>query len=90
MPECKLMGQFINKVKVKCDYDNMQDKNFIFTVLAENKQDLIETVNQGLRQKIEEGEMQSQNLRSIEIKSDDERGFFASVAGDVGSLIKLL
>lgn len=82
------MGQFINQVKVRCDYDNGRDKNFVFTILAKNEQDLVDTVNEGLRQKIKEGEMESQNLRSITIDSDDKRGFFASVVGDVADLVK--
>lgn len=82
------MGYFINKVKVKCDYDNGRDKNFIFTIQAKDEKDLIKTVNDGLRQKIKEGELESQNLRGIEIRSDDERGFFATVAGDIQDLVQ--
>ena len=83
------MGQVINKVKVKCDYDNTMDKNFIFTIVSEGTEvDVQSTVNKLLQQKIKEGEMSSQNLRGIEIKSDDERGFFSTIVGDVQSLIK--
>lgn len=82
------MGQFINQVKVKCDYDNGKDKNFIFTILAKNEEDVVKTVNEGLRQKIKEGELSQQNLRSVTIDSDDERGFFASIAGDISDLVK--
>jgi hypothetical protein len=85
------MGQVVNKVKVKCDYDNGRDKNFIFTLVTDGSEtDVISTVNVLLRQKFTEGEMESQNLRGIEIKSDDERGFFAAFAGDVESFLQSL
>ena len=83
------MGNLINKVKVKCDFDNGPDKNFVFTILSDGtKKDVQETVNAALRQKIEEGELSTQNLRGIEIKSNDERGFFATIAGDVKGLLE--
>lgn len=82
------MGQFINKVKVKLDYDNSIDKNFVFTVSVKDEADLVKTVNEGLRQKLKEGEFQSQNLRKVTITSDDERGFFASIVGDITDLVK--
>lgn len=73
------MGQFVTKIKVKCDYDNGLDKNFIFTLVTDGTEaDVTKTVNDALRQKIAEGEIQSQNLRGVEIKSDDERGFFGT------------
>ena len=85
------MGQVINRIKVKCDYDNSRDKNFIFTIVSDGtEEDVVKTVNQLLRQKIAEGEMESQNLRGIEIKSDDERGFFSSFVGDIADLTKNL
>ena len=85
------MGQVINKVKVKCDYDNGRDKNFIFTLVTDGtEEDVVETVNGLLRQKLSEGEMESQNLRAIEITSDDERGFFSSFAGDVQGFLQSL
>jgi hypothetical protein len=85
------MGQFVNKVKVKVDYDNGLDKNFIFTIVTDGtEKDVSDTVNVALRQKLTEGEMESQNLRSVTIKSDDERGFFASFAGDISGLVKKL
>lgn len=83
------MGQLINEIKVKCDYDNGPDKHFIFTILSDGtEKDVSDTVNAALRQKIAEGEMQSQNLRGIEIKSDDKRGFFATFAGNVQDLLQ--
>ena len=83
------MGQFINKVKVKLDYDNGLDKNFIFTVAVESEADLIKTVNKGLQQKLKEGEFNSQNLRKVVITSDDdERGFFGTVVGDITDIVK--
>jgi hypothetical protein len=73
------MGQFVTKIKVKCDFDNSLDKNFVFTLVTDGtEEDVTKTVNQALRQKIAEGEMESQNLRGVEIKSDDERGFFGT------------
>lgn len=85
------MGQFVTKIKVKCDYDNGRDKNFIFTIVSDGtKEDVSKTVNDALRQKIAEGEMQSQNLRGVEIKSDDERGFFSSFVGDITDLVNNL
>lgn len=73
------MGQFITEVKVKCDYDNGFDKNFIFTLVTDGtEKDVTDTVNAALRQKIADGEMDSQNLRGVEIKSEDERGFFGT------------
>jgi hypothetical protein len=83
------MGQFITKVKVKADYDNGRDKNFVFTIVTDGTEaDVVKTVNDALRQKITEGEMSSQNLRGVEIKSDDERGFFNSFLGDITDLVK--
>lgn len=82
------MGQFITKVKVKANYDNSLDKNFVFTLITDGtEKDVSDTVNAALRQKIAEGEMSSQNLRGIEIKSDDERGFFNVFVGNVQDLI---
>lgn len=85
------MGQFINDISVKVDYDNALDKNFIFrTVTDGTEYDMVETVNKALQQKLVEGEISTQNLRSIEIKSNDERGFFATFAGNVKDLLKLV
>jgi hypothetical protein len=90
------MGTINNDIKVKVDYDNGRDKNFIFNIGVDvDKVDSIEadinkTVNVALRQKIKEGEMDSQNLRGIEIQSDDKRGFFSSFVGDVEGLLKSL
>lgn len=73
------MGQFINDVKVKCDYDNGLDKNFVFkTVTDGTEADMVKTINKALKQKVAEGEMESQNLRGVEIKSNDEKGFFGT------------
>jgi hypothetical protein len=83
------MGTFNQKVKVTCDLDNGRDKEFNFDVSVKNKQDLIETVNEGLRQKIEEGELNTQNLRDVRIKSDDKLGFFESITLDIKSLINI-
>ena len=83
------MGQVINQIKVKCDYDNGRDKNFVFTIITDGTEtDVQSTVNSLLRQKVAEGEMESQNLRGIEINSDDSRGFFSSFAGDVEGFLK--
>lgn len=83
------MGQFVTKVKVKCDFDNGRDKNFIFTIVTDgSEQDVSSTVNQALVQKVKEGELETQNLRGVEIKSDDERGFFSSFVGDITDLVK--
>lgn len=85
------MGQVINKVKVKCDYDNGRDKNFIFTIVSDGTvEDVQKTVNTLLRQKVAEDELDGQNLRGIEIKSDDERGFFSTIVGDVGDFVNSL
>ena len=84
------MRQFINEIKVKVAKENSRDVNFIFTVLAENKEDLIKTVNEGLRQKVAEGELDTQNLKEIKIESTDRRGFFSSFLGDVEGLLKSL
>lgn len=90
------MGIINNDIKVKCDYDNGRDKNFIFSIGVDvDKSEDIEaevsrTVNVALRQKIKEGELQSQNLRGISIESDDKRGFFSSFLGDVEGLLKSL
>jgi hypothetical protein len=74
-----MCGQFINKVSVKCDYDNGLDKNFDFvTVTDGTEKDMVNTINKALRQKSKEGELDSQNLRSVEIKSNDEKGFFGT------------
>lgn len=82
------MGELINKVKVKCDYDNSIDKHFIFTIMAKDKKDMEATVYEALAQKVEEGEMSTQNLRDIIINSDDERGFFSTIKGNVGDFLK--
>lgn len=73
------MGQFINEVKVKCDYDNGLDKNFEFVTITDGTEaDMTETINKALKQKVTEGEMESQNLRGVEIKSNDKKGFFGT------------
>ena len=83
------MGQFITKVKVKVDFDNGRDKNFVFTLVTDGTEaDVVKTVNDALRQKVAEGELNTQNLRGVEIKSDDERGFFSSFVGDITDLVK--
>lgn len=85
------MGQVINAVKVKCDYDNGRDKNFVFNLVTDGTvEDVQNTVNTLLRQKFNEGELDSQNLRNIEIKSDDSKGFFSSIAGDVKGFLSSL
>jgi hypothetical protein len=81
------MGSFIQDVTVICDKDNMGDQRFNFKVMVENKEDLIKTVNEGLLQKIEEGELDTQNLRDVRIESNDKLGFFSSIAGDIKNLI---
>jgi hypothetical protein len=85
-----MCGQFINQVKVKIEKNNSRDQNFVFTIVAKDQADLIKTVTEGLKQKIKEGELDTQNLRSIVIDSDDSRGFFSSVVGDVEELLKSL
>ena len=73
------MGQFINTVKVKVDYDNGLDKNFEFVTITDGtEKDMVTTINKALKQKKREGELDSQNLRSVEIKSNDEKGFFGT------------
>jgi len=85
------MGQFITKVKVKVNKDKTRDQNFVFTLVTDGTEaDVIKTVNDALRQKIAEGELDTQNLENIEIKSDDERGFFNSFVGDIADLTKNL
>ena len=73
------MGQFINNVSVKVDYDNGLDKNFEFVTITDGtEKDMVTTINKALKQKKREGELDSQNLRSVEIKSNDEKGFFGT------------
>lgn len=73
------MGQFINEVKVKCDFDNGLDKNFEFTTITDGTEsDMIKTITKALKQKIKEGELETQNLRGVEIKSNDKKGFFGT------------
>ena len=73
------MGQFINTVKVKVDYDNGLDKNFEFVTITDGtEKDMVTTINRALKQKKREGELDSQNLRSVEIKSNDEKGFLGT------------
>lgn len=84
------MGQFIQDIKVICDKDNGQDARFKFKVMVKNTEDLIETVNEGLLQKIQEGELDTQNLRSVIIESNDKLGFFSSITGDVKSILSRL
>jgi hypothetical protein len=73
------MGQLINDVKVKCDYDNGLDKNFVFKTITDGtEEDMVKTINTALAQKVAEGELESQNLRSVEIRSEDEKGFFGT------------
>ncbi len=87
-----VMGQFINKVAVKCDYDNGLDKNFDFVTITDGtEKDMVDTINKALAQKVAEGEMESQNLRSVEIKSTDEKGFFGTfVVKNISQFIKSL
>ena len=85
------MGKLITKVKVKVNKDNSRDQNFIFTLVTDGTEaDVIKTVNQALLQKINEGELDIQNLKKIEIRSDDDRGFFNSIIGDVSDLLQNL
>lgn len=86
------MGQFINEVKVKCDYDNGLDKNFEFVTITDGTEaDMTETINKALRQKVAEGEMESQNLRGVEIKSNDKKGFFGTfVVKNISDFINTL
>jgi len=85
------MGQFITKVKVKINKDNSRDQNFVFTLVTDGtEQDVVKTVNDALRQKVAEGELDLQNIREVEIRSDDERGFFNSFIGDIADLTKNL
>lgn len=85
------MGKLITKVKVKVNKDNSRDQNFIFTLVTDGTEaDVIKTVNQALLQKIKEGELDIQNLKKIEIRSDDDRGFFNSIIGDVSDLLQNL
>jgi hypothetical protein len=73
------MGQFINTVSVRVDYDNGLDKNFEFVTITDGtEKDMVNTINKALRQKSKEGELDSQNLRSVEIKSNDKKGFFGT------------
>jgi hypothetical protein len=81
------MGSFIQDIKVICDKDNAGDTRFVFRVMVEDKDDLVKTVNRGLLQKIEEGELDTQNLREVRIESNDKQGFFSSFVGDVKGLI---
>lgn len=84
-----IMGQFITKVKVKVNKDKTRDQNFVFTLVTDGtEQDVVKTVNQALRQKIAEGELDTQNLENIQIKSDDATGFFNSFIGDVSDLVR--
>ena len=86
------MGQFINTVSVKCDYDNGLDKNFEFTTITDGtEKDMVDTINKALRQKSAEGELESQNLRSIEIRSNDQKGFFGTfVVKNISEFVKSL
>ena len=85
------MGKLITKVKVKVNKHNSRDQNFIFTLVTDGTEaDVIKTVNQALLQKIKEGELDIQNLKKIEIRSDDDRGFFNSIIGDVSDLLQNL
>ena len=85
------MGSVITKVKVTCDLDNKIDKNFVFTVNTDGTdKDMNETVNACLRKKVEEGELESTSLRKITIHSDDSRGIFSSIAGDVKGFLSSL
>ena len=85
------MGQFITKVKVKVNKDNSRDQNFVFTLVTDGTEaDVVKTVNDALRQKVVEGELDLQNVKDVQIKSDDERGFFNSFIGDITDLTKNL
>lgn len=85
------MGKLVTKVKVKVDKDNGRDQNFVFTIVTDGtEQDVVKTVNDALRQKVVEGELETQNLRGVEIKSDDSTGFFATFTGDISDLLKNL
>ena len=85
------MGQFITKVKVKVNKDNSRDQNFVFTLVTDGtEQDVVKTINDALRQKVAEGELDLQNIKEVEIRSDDERGFFNSFIGDIADLTKNL
>lgn len=73
------MGQFINEVKVKCDFDNGIDQNFEFVTITDGTEaDMTATINRALKQKVTEGELNTQNLRGVEIKSNDKKGFFGT------------
>jgi hypothetical protein len=86
------MGQFVTKVKVKVNKENSLDNNFVFTIVTDGTEaDVVKTVNDALRQKVSEGELDLQNLKGVEIKSDDSTGFFGTfvvknISDFVGSL----
>ena len=48
------------------------------TITDGTEKDMVTTINKALKQKKREGELDSQNLRSVEIKSNDEKGFFGT------------
>ena len=86
------MGQFINTVSVKVDFDNQVDKNFEFTTITDGtEKDMVKTINKALQQKVAEGELETQNLRSVEIKSIDQKGFFGTfVVKNIKQFLKTL
>ena len=86
------MCQFINTVSVKVDYDNGFDKNFEFTTITDGtEKDMVKTINTALQQKVKEGELESQNMRGVEIKSNDQKGFFGTfVVKNIKQFVKTL
>lgn len=86
-----IMGNFINDVKVKVDYDNGRDKHFVFkTITNGTEEDMIKTIGKALKQKIKEGEITEQNLRGFEIKSNDAQGFFSAFTGNIKDMFSSL
>ena len=86
------MGQFINQVNVKVDFDNGLDKNFAFTTITDGtEKDMVKTINKALKQKVKEGELETQNLRGVEITSNDQKGFFGTfIVKNISEFVKSL
>jgi hypothetical protein len=86
------MANFITDVKVTLDQERRRDKPFHFKILSDGTdEDITEIVARGLLQKFKEGELTEDDIRrtkTVKIDADDQKGYFATIIGDVTKFFK--
>lgn len=88
------MGYLITSVKVTLEQERRRNKPFHFTVATDGTdEDMLATINKGLEQKVKEGEITQEDIqrtKKIEIASNDKKGYFNTIIGDIGNFFKSL